>query len=288
MPPASSSTAGPATTGRSWARATAQRNCERVTPARQLPDTLGMSTTDRRDLLRRPVRALGARQLARDGARLLPGRRRLEREADARAAPQRAVALHAVLPRRGLGHRQPVALHRRRAAGGAEVLPRHPAGRRGAPRGLLPSLHARGRRRRRRLDRLDAARHRRRDHLGPPQGLRAPGPDGRRAARRPLQAAARARDDALPRHRRGLARPAGPAHDRALPGGARPAAGLPRGHAQRGARRAAPHRLRREAARRPLPRGPRAHRRRDRRHAARGAAVDGRGRQAAGLGHDAT
>ena len=59
----------------------------------------------------------------------------------------RAVALHALLPRRGRGHRRALALHRRRAARGAEVLPRHPAGRRGAPRGLLQALHGRGRRR---------------------------------------------------------------------------------------------------------------------------------------------
>src|SRR5205823_4777514 len=83
----------------------------------------------------------------RDRAGLLPGHRRLEREDVARAAPQRALALHALLPRRGLRRRQLVALHRRGAAGGAEVLPDDPAGRRGAPRGVLPPLHARGRRR---------------------------------------------------------------------------------------------------------------------------------------------
>ena len=62
-----------------------------------------------------------------------------------------------------------------------------------------------------------------RDHLGPPQGVRPAGPDGRRAARRPLQAAARQGGDAVPHRRRGLARPARAAHDRALPRGARPA-----------------------------------------------------------------
>ena len=49
-----------------------------------------------------------------------------------------------------------------------------------------------------------------------------------------------------------LAQP-GPAHDRGLARGARRPAGLPRGDAQRRARRAAPHRLRRQAAGRPLP-----------------------------------
>ena len=67
-------------------------------------------------------------------------------------APRRAVELRAVLLGRGRGHRQPVAVHRRRPARGAEVLPRHPAGRRGAPRRLLQALHARGRRPRRRDD----------------------------------------------------------------------------------------------------------------------------------------
>ena len=126
------------------------------------------------------------------------------------------MALRPLLPRRGLGHRQPLALHRRRAAGGAEVLPRHPAGRRGAPLGLLQALHARGRRRRRRHDGRRPARHRRRDHVGPPPGLQPPGPDGRRAAPRPLEDQARRGGDALPRRRRGLAGPARAAHDRGL------------------------------------------------------------------------
>ena len=46
--------------------------------------------------------------------------------------------------------RQPLPLHRRRPEGGAEVLPRDPAGRRGPPRRLLPPLLQRGDRRRRR------------------------------------------------------------------------------------------------------------------------------------------
>ena len=60
-----------------------------------------------------------------------------------------AVDLLDVLLRRGLGHRRPLPLHRRRPEGGAEVLPRHPAGRRGPPRGLLPPLLQGGDRRRR-------------------------------------------------------------------------------------------------------------------------------------------
>ena len=65
------------------------------------------------------------------------------------AAPLGIVDLLDVLLRRGLGRRQPLPLHRRGPEGGAEVLPRHPAGRRGAPRDLLPSLLQRGDRRRR-------------------------------------------------------------------------------------------------------------------------------------------
>ena len=57
-----------------------------------------------------------------------------------------------VLLRRGLGRRHPLPLHRRRADRGAEVLPRHPAGRRGPPRRLLPPLLQGGDRGRRRLD----------------------------------------------------------------------------------------------------------------------------------------
>ena len=75
--------------------------------------------------------------------------------------------------------------------------------------------------------------------------------DGRRAARGPLAAQARVGGHALPPHRRGEPRPARPAHDRDVARGDGRHARLPRGHAQRRARRAAPHRLRREAARRP-------------------------------------
>ena len=77
-----------------------------------------------------------------------------------------------------------------------------------------------------------------------------------RAAQGPLQAEARRGGDAVPRGGRGPAGPARPAHDRALPGGVRPAAGLPQRHPQRRAGRAAPHRVRRQAARRALRRGP--------------------------------
>ena len=160
----------------------------------------------------------------------------------------------------------------------------HPAGRRGAPLGLLQALHARGGRRRRRDAGRRPARHGRRDHVGPPPGLQPPGPDGRRAAPRPLEDQARRGGDALPPRRRGLAGPARAAHDRGLARGARRAARLPRGHAQRLARRAAPHRLRRQAAGRPLPRGPRADPGRDRRAHQGGPAVDVGGGQAAELG----
>ena len=119
-----------------------------------------------------------------------------------------AVALHAVLPRRGLRRRQPVAVHRRRAAGGAEVLPRDAAGRRGAPRGLLSPLHARGRRRRRRLAGRRAARH----EPGADAGATARlfgrldrMADELRWDRSPLHA--RQGGDALPRRRRGRRSP---------------------------------------------------------------------------------
>ena len=71
---------------------------------------------------------------------------------------------------------------------------------------------------------------------------------------RPLAADARPRGHALPRRRRGHARPARPAHDRDVAGADGPHAGLSRGDAQRRDRRAAPHRLRRQAPRRPVPR----------------------------------
>ena len=117
-----------------------------------------------------------------------------------------ALDLLDVLLRRGLRRRQPLPLHRRRAEGGAEVLPRDPAGRRGAPRHLLPPLLQGGDRRGRRR-RLDPPLHRVAARLGLSQRLRPPGHDGRRAAPRPLAAEVRPGDRALPHGRRGDASP---------------------------------------------------------------------------------
>ena len=75
----------------------------------------------------------------------------------------RPVDLLDVLLRRGRGHRRPLPLHRGRPQGGAEVLPRHPAGRRGPPRRLLPPLLQGGHRRR--------GRHRRPASSSPPPQL---------------------------------------------------------------------------------------------------------------------
>ena len=130
---------------------------------------------------------------------------------------------------------------------GAEVLPRHPAGRRGPPRGLLPPL-LQGGDRRRRLDLLDPRLHRVGAQLGLPQRLRPPRPDGRRPAPRPLAAELRPRDRAVPHGRRGDARPAGAALHRGLLRRRRDDARLQRGDGERLPRRAAPHRLRRQGA----------------------------------------
>ncbi len=89
------------------------------------------------------------------------------------------------------------------------------------------------------------------------QDLRAPRHDGRRTARRPLPRQTRRGGHALPHRDRGRARPARAAPDLQLPGGARHAARVPRGDAEHPGRRAAPHRLRRQAAGRPAPRRPR-------------------------------
>ena len=97
-----------------------------------------------------------------------------------------------------------------------------------------------------------------RAHLGLPQDVRAAGRDHRRAALGPLARGAGAGRDDVPHRRRGAARAAGPALHLRLPRAARPAARLPRGHAADRARRAAPHRLRRQAAARPARRGARA------------------------------
>ena len=95
--------------------------------------------------LRGPLRALGARQLEGLRDRLL-GRSRAVAEPVLRPrARRRPLELLALLLGRGRRDRRPLALHRRRAARGAEVLPRHPAGGRGAPRRLLQALHGGGR-----------------------------------------------------------------------------------------------------------------------------------------------
>ena len=78
--------------------------------------------------------------------------------------------------------------------------------------------------------------------VGAPQDVRPPRRGRRRAAQGPLAAQLRRRDHDVPHDRRGRARPADAAQDRRGADRARRAAGLPRGHAQRLARRAAPHR----------------------------------------------
>ena len=188
---------------------------------------------------------MGEGQLARHRARLHPGPRRLARDLLGPRAPRRAVELLDVLPRRGLGHRQPLPLHRCGAEGGAEVLPRDPAGRRGAPRCLLRPLHARGggaRGRHRGVPRCD----RTRADLGLPQDLRLPRQGRRRPAQGPLTPQLRSRDHDVPPARRGDARAARPALHRELRNRAGHPARLPSGDGERVARRAAAHRLRRE------------------------------------------
>ena len=106
----------------------------------------------------------------------------------------RALVLQPLLPRRGRGHRRALAVHRRRAARGAEVLHRHAAGRRGAARRLLQALHGRGRRARRRDDGRRHGGDRGPAHVGPPQGVRPARGDGRAAC-----AATRARASSRPR-----------------------------------------------------------------------------------------
>ena len=201
-------------------------------------------------------------------------------------APGRAVELRAVLLGRGRRRGQPVPLHRRRAARGAEVLPRHPAGRRGPPRHLLQALHARGLRHRRRLDGQRPERDQAPAHARLPQDLRPPRHDGRRTARRPLPHEARRRRHALPHRHRGRPRPARPAPHLHLPRGARAAARVPRRHGQRLRRRAAPHRLRRQAPLRPQARRPRRRAPRRRRPPARRHALHRPGPDAARLGRE--
>ena len=198
-------------------------------------------------------------------------------------AQGRALELRALLLGRGRRRRRPLALRRRGAAGGAEVLPDDPAGRRGTPRRLLQPLHEGGRRARRRVGR---------------RSLRAIKPQltwgfekvfGRlekmceELRKDPSIPQLAAGGSALPRGDRGDARPAGPALHHQLPRGPRHPARLPRGDAERRRRRAAPHRLRRQAAQRPAQDGPRGPPRR-RRPAARGHAVDDQRARAAGLG----
>ena len=114
-------------------------------------------------------------------------------------------------------------------ARGAEVLPRHPAGRRGAPRRLLRALHARGRRRRAATLRSSPGRRRARSSRGAfarSSGASTGWPSElRRDRSRPKLAQA---DHALPHRRRGDAGPARPALHRGLPRGPRRAARLPR------------------------------------------------------------
>ena len=102
-----------------------------------------------------------------------------------------------------------------------------------------------------------------------PRDLRPPRPDGRRAARRPLAAEVRAGDRALPHGRRGDAGAARPALHRGLLHEGGHDARLQRGDEERLARRAAPHRLRREDALGVL--------RRDRRVQGRGGRAPARG-----------
>ena len=123
-------------------------------------------------------------------------------------AARGAVELLALLLGRGRGGGQPLAVHRRRPARGAEVLSRHPAGRRGAPRDLLQALHARGLRHRRRDRRRRPGGDPPAADLGLRQDLRAARQAHRRAAPRPLADQARPGRDDVPHHRRGAARPA--------------------------------------------------------------------------------
>ena len=170
----------------------------------------------------------------------------------------RAVELLPVLLGRGRGRGQPLALHRRRAAARSRSTSsttqqvdeaRHAV----FFKRFMQEVCGIGRR-------LDGQRPAGDQAAADPrlsQDLRPPRQDGRRAARRPLAGPARRGGDALPHRDRGLARAARPALHLQLPGGARPAARLPPGHGEHRRRRAAPHRLRREAALRPQARRPR-------------------------------
>ena len=173
-------------------------------------------------------------------------------------APRRAVELRDVLPRRGRGRRRP----RRRSST--------------PPRARSRSTSSPPSRSTRRATRSSSsASCTRSSGVGDgtiaggaarPPSPSSPGASARRsrcstshrrAAPRPLAHHARAGGDDVPRRRRGDARPARPALHLRLP--RRSATLLPgfrAGMQQRRARRAAPHRLRRQAAARPRARGP--------------------------------
>ena len=131
--------------------------------------------------------------------------------------------------------------------------------------------------------RLAAGGHRAAADLGLQEGLR-PARDHVRGAPAQADAAdAGGGGHALPHRHRGNARAAGPALHHELPRGAPDPARLPLRHGAGRPGRAAPHRLRRQAARRPLPPGPGLPLR-GRRPAARGDPLDGRRARAAALG----
>ena len=127
-----------------------------------------------------------------------------------------ALDLLDVLLRRGLGHRQPLPLHRRRAEGGAEVLPRDAAGRRGPPLGLLPSLLQGGDRRRRRRSARRSPTPRPQLGWGYRNVFDRLDRMGDELRQRPLAAEVRAGDRALPHGRRGDPGPARAALHRGL------------------------------------------------------------------------
>ena len=92
--------------------------------------------------LRAALRALGAQQLARPRARLLGRPRALARLAD-RGPDAHGLLDGQLLRRRGARHRRPRAVPARRAERRGRGLPRDPARRRDAPRGLLRPLRPR-------------------------------------------------------------------------------------------------------------------------------------------------
>ena len=202
----------------------------------------------RRHLLHRPVRALGARQLVGDGDRLHPGQDRLAREAErGPAARARSGSTRSSSTART---RSPTACRRtstpRRSRSRSTSSPRSRSTRRGTPSSSSGSC---------------------RRSSGSGDGTMAGGmaatedqltwghrkvfgyleDDGRRLRDDRSHAQLARGRDALPRDHRGHARAARPALHRELPRAARRPARVPRGHPQRRARRAAPHRLRRRS-----------------------------------------